>query len=280
MAGDLPTDSDVDPQAAWSTPGDGRLVMLARNALGFDKPMPFRVRLCVTNFTGANNAVNLFVWTTAGPQPGAQAAAQPQTRHLELGDCVEIDRPAALIVQDATTTGTSSGYYQLFEATPPPANRVSLTTSPPGTKISPISYGPQDMAQATCNQKPPIISSADFYTTCSLALPAGKYTGVRMCIDSNYIKSSDGKTQYAASLLDLIVDKKLLPPQNKPSPYDYNWNPVIPNGCRDIIWSPGPHASEIYFGIGPHDTGGYWDASKVTEVDVTLRTITLNDANR
>jgi hypothetical protein len=52
---------DVDPQAFWSTPGDGRLVMLARNAtdadplasIAFKTPMPFRVRVCVTNFTGA-----------------------------------------------------------------------------------------------------------------------------------------------------------------------------------------------------------------------------------
>src|SRR5260370_41413150 len=93
---------DVDQQALWSTPGDGRLVMLLRNATdanlvtdpAFTTPIPFRVRVCVTNFAGSNNAMNLFVWTTAGPQPGNTGLAspsQPLVLHPGLCDCVEID---------------------------------------------------------------------------------------------------------------------------------------------------------------------------------------------
>ena len=269
-AADLPT-LDVRQQAVWSTPGDGRLVMLARNAAGFgpENGMPVRVRVCVTNLTGTSNAVNLYIWTTPGPQPGTLPMPQPQTRHLELGECVEIDRPAALIVQDATTSGTASGYYQLLEETAWPAGPAAANASaPPGATREKygrdIKIGPPEPTTANCVPLTP--PTADFWAYCQLRFAVG-HQGVRICIGTNYLKSDDGKTQYAASLLDLIVDKSKMS-VNKLSPDDYNWNPVTPNGCRDLIG-----ANEAYFMVGPNSVGGYWDPSKVRAITVTTQTI-------
>ena len=49
------------PQAFWSTPGDGRLILLLRNAKDervaqeptFVTPVPYRVRVCVTTRRGS-----------------------------------------------------------------------------------------------------------------------------------------------------------------------------------------------------------------------------------
>ena len=74
-AGDAPPPASSNHQALWSTPGDGQLVMLMRSGAFYDakKPalpaVPLRVRVCVTNMTGSNNSVNLYVWTTEGPLP-------------------------------------------------------------------------------------------------------------------------------------------------------------------------------------------------------------------
>ena len=113
FCGDLPAPPDTSPQALWSTPGDGTLVMLVRSDAFYDasKPalpaIPLRVRVCVTNMTGSNNSANLYVWTTQGPQPNpnnnvsyAPPVNQPQTIHMQLGDCVEIDRPGGIVVQE------------------------------------------------------------------------------------------------------------------------------------------------------------------------------------
>lgn len=269
---------DTEPQALWSTPGDGRLVALARNAAGFDKAMPVRIRVCVTNLTGTNNQVNLYIWTTTGPQPGSQPPAQPQTRHLQLGECVEIDRPAALIIQDSTVSGTSSGYYRLLEESALPkglaaANPDITTADTSKNHGRDIRIGaPNEPVSAPCS---PLKSpTADFWASCQLPLPVGHHQGVRICIGTDYLNADDGKTQYAASLLDLIVDQGLMT-KPKPSPYDYNWNPVTPDGCRDLIG-----ATEAYFMVGPSSIGGYWDPAKVRSITVTTQTIDWTDKTK
>ena len=88
-----PKNSDANPQAYWSTPGDGRLVLLARNAAGFDKPMPLRVRVCVTNFTGANNSVNLYIWTTTGFQSGACGRHSRKRGNWRWGNALRLTSP-------------------------------------------------------------------------------------------------------------------------------------------------------------------------------------------
>jgi hypothetical protein len=265
------------PQAYWSTPGDGRLVMLARNAAGFNKPIAFRVRVCVTNFTGSNNAVNLMVWTTLGLQKNATASAQPQTRTLQLGDCVEIDSPAAVILQDSTVSGTTSGYYQLLQPTALPNGVTTAQSASIGGPLHRDKYEIQigDPHPQSVGCKPLPTPTPDFYKSCPVALPTITmpgviYEGVRLCIGGDFAHLSDNTDiDYAASLIDLIVDAKLQN-QPKPSPYDYNWNPVTPNGCHDLIG-----ANFAAFMIGPKDPGGYWDPSKVSQINVTLQTITV-----
>jgi len=271
----------TEPQAAWSTPGDGRLVMLARYGKEFADGMPFRTRVCVTNFTGANNSVNLFVWTTPGLQPNATASAQPQTRQLQLGDCIEIDQPAAIIVQDATTSGTSSGYYQLLEPTSLP-NGVTTALDPidAGTPHvqrhddEAITIGVSTPQSVKCFNLP--TPTPDFYRSCPVSLPKittpdETYVGVRLCIGDHFVTLSD-KTNidYAASLLELIVDKTL---QNKPKlgSYDYHWNPVTPLGCRDLIGA----GDDAVFMVGPKEPGGYWNPANVDSIHITLQSITV-----
>ena len=242
-AGDAPPISktaDVDPQAVWSTPGDGRLVMLARSATAsFDKPtgvpIPFRIRVCVTNFTGVKNAVTLYVWTKPNPWDIQAAIPQLQTRQLSLGDCVEFDRVTAIIAQDSTITGTSSGYYQLFEQTHLPG--VGKSANPPpladGTTNGPkklgheINYGKVENGDAPCLKIGQ--TNDNYYKDCHLKLPAVQHDGIRICTGTKYITSDDGKDQYPPGYLELLINKDFLPPKNKPSDYDYNWNPITPN---------------------------------------------------
>src|SRR5271156_2226061 len=102
----LPDTTQRESGAVWSTPGDGRLVMLMRNTDGFTAPIAALVRVCVTNLTGSSNSVNLYIWTTGNPWDATPVMPLQQTRQLDLGECVEIDQPAALIIQDSTTSGT------------------------------------------------------------------------------------------------------------------------------------------------------------------------------
>jgi hypothetical protein len=63
------------------------------------------------------------------------------------------------------------------------------------------------------------------------------------------------------------------------SPYNYLWNPVTPNGCRDMIWKSSELIKDVYFMVGPNSTGGYWDPSKISSINVTAQAIVLSDPN-
>ena len=267
-AGDPPVQEPKD--GLWSTPGDGTLVMLARDANGFgaDNAMPIRVQVCVTNFTSSQNAVNLYAWTTPAlwtvPTPGTPS--QEQARQLQLGDCVEIDRPAALIVQDATISGTASGYYRLL----PESNLPSgLNPTPPQYRNIAIGAKVVD-AQVGCVQLTP--PTRDYATYCPIDLPAD-HQGWRICTGTQDITTIPNiqylNNQYALSLLDLLADPKLVR-TDKPSANDPQWNPVTPDSCRDLIG-----VSAAYFMVGPSTHGAYWDAANVKSVNVKLLSIDL-----
>jgi hypothetical protein len=211
-----------------------------------------------------------------------------------LGDCVEIEQPAALILQDATITGTSSGYYEWLE---PPKALPTSAASPGASSNVPKPHGhtiavvnPQKQT-AKCQplydpgQRP--ILSNDFLAKCQLKPPPyPNQKGVRICIGNNFVTwqkhdwPSPQQTNYAASLLDLIINKAFLPPINKPSPYDYNWNPVTPNGCRDVIGDPKDPTwlDNLYFMVGPNTAGGYWDATAVQSIAATTWSIIWSEA--
>ena len=280
-ADNLPNPKALD-QAYWSTPGDGRLVMLLRNAAGFAASIPFRVRVCVTNTTGVNNSLNLFVWTTDGYQPGVVQSPQPQTRSLALGECTEIDQPAAIFVQDSTTSGTATGYYELLERTaaPPeysPPTVAGATPRPGNRHARDIQIGEPKSVPVQCQHPLPSdwANQSFYFTYCHLSLgipvdpksPATPPQGVRLCSGVNYITSDDKKTQYAPSLLELIIDKTYLTTP-KVSDYDYNFSPITPQDCRDIIG-----ATDIWFMFGPSTPGGYWDPSKIRDINVTVQAL-------
>ncbi len=291
LAGDPP---DHIPQlsgsrAVWSTPGDGRLVMVARNAAGFNAGVPLRVRFCVTNMTGTANSLNLYVWTSANPwdgvitvpppkPPPVAPVPGPQTRHLDLGDCVELDRPAAIIVQDSTISGTSSGYYELLEQSKlQSATQSVVAPAQPSRKhASAISLENETLQPLACGKITPATSD-NYYTKCPLVMkPNPKRHGVRICMSGDYAtwKNPPQQIQYAASLIDFVIDPAYLPPLNKPQDYDYNWNPVTSNGCRDVFGT-----EIINIMIGPNVAGGYWDPSTVTKVALTTWDIEWAEAN-
>jgi hypothetical protein len=290
FASDLP--SPTNPLAVWSTPGDGRLVMIARNSGGFTSPIAARVRVCVTNFTGTNNSINLFIWTTSNTWDTTPSAPLQQNRQLQLGDCVEIDQPAALIVQDATISGIASGYYQLLDNPAPLPSSSALPKS--ASQNTPIkhSYGiylkPVLAAQVNIdcapisNVAPETGPTNDYHSECPLTLNLpidDTRKGIRICFGNSdvILKDSSGVHAgvYAASLLQMIVAKAFWPPTNMPSSYDYNWNPVTPNGCRDVI---GP-TSEIKFMIGPNNPPYPlpWDPTTVQRIDAAISGIYWND---
>jgi hypothetical protein len=109
--------------------------------------------------------------------------------------------------------------------------------------------------------------NSSFYQSCKLPLEAD-HTGIRICFGPNDINSSDGKTVYATSLLEMITDDSLL--NKAPIGYDYRWNYVVPNGCRDIF-----DANVIYFLVGPADykPTDYWNPSKVESVTPIIQYI-------
>jgi hypothetical protein len=254
-AGDAPPSASSNRQALWSTPGDGQLVMLMRSGAFYDaqKPglpaVPLRVRVCVTNMTGSNNSVNLYVWTTEGPLPNlnnnpdrAPPANQPQTLHMQLGQCVDLDRPGGIIVQDSTVSGTSSGYYELFEET---SLLRSAEAAEPLHLIkhgNRISYGPPKNLAVRCSKLPK--PTKDFWASCEMDLGKDQ-KATRVCTADKFVQTKDGLIDYPASLLELVVDKNLLV-RPKISDYDYNWTPVTQMGCRDFVG-----VSVAYFMVGP-----------------------------
>jgi hypothetical protein len=283
---------DVDQQALWSTPGDGRLVMLLRNGTDrnltsdpvFTTPIPFRVRVCVTNFAGYNNVMNLFVWTTAGPQSGSSgqaAPAQPQVLHPGLGDCVEIDQPSAIVVQDSTVSGSASGYYQLFERTKLP--EVTGVSQAPPRRPPEVEISSAVSKQVNC--LPLGSPTGNYLKFCELKidhLPPNQY-GVRLCTGDNFVTMVDGSnTNYPPGYLELTTQD--LRSITKNSDYNYNWNPVSPMSCRDVTWQPvidHPASTQsIYFMVGPAQPVPGYDPAKVSLINLTMQAILLNNPGK
>ena len=276
-AGDAPPPASSNHQALWSTPGDGQLVMLMRSGAFYDakKPalpaVPLRVRVCVTNMTGSNNSVNLYVWTTEGPLPNlnnnpdrAPPVNQPQTLHMQLGQCVDLDRPGEIVVQDSTVSGTSSGYYELFEETSLLRSAEAAEPLHALKHGNRISYGPPKNLPVKCSKLPK--PTPDFWASCEMDLGKGQMA-TRVCTADKFVQTKDGLKDYPASLLELIVDKNLLD-KPKISDYDYNWTPVTQMGCRDLVG-----VNVAYFMVGPNITGGTWDPQTVERIGVTIQAI-------
>lgn len=263
------------PQALWSTPGDGTLIALVRNAKDFQTAIPVRVRVCVTNFTGDSNAINLFVWTTAGPQPTPATAAQPQVLHPKLGECVEIDRPAAVVVQDSTVNGSASGYYQLLQPTSLPfvknPKEREPRHKPEKERGYDIKVSTARLQEANCSPLGPV--TADFASACEVVVP-GSVNGVRICTSSEYVTAKgDRYRNYAASLLDLTTSD--LRQENKKSPYDYRWSPITGASCRDVIYLDVVATERrLFFMVGPSSTRGYWDPAIVEKINFRVQNIT------
>ena len=283
----LPDTARPETGAVWSTPGDGRLVMLMRNTDGFTAPIAARVRVCVTNFTGSSNSVNLYIWTTGNPWDAAPVTPLQQTRHLELGECVEIDQPAALIIQDSTTSGIASGYYELLNLPPnvppsPSANRTSRMKD----RGNPVFVGSPQQLPAACVAPDPTQSNY-FLKNCALTLEPQSANpdptlglhvhGVRICTGDKFVVTNEtpANIDYPPGYLELIISNSLLQ-IDPPQVYDYNWNPVTPNGCRDVIaGSAGINSlvSNIYFMVGPVVAVPPWDANKVLKISVQTQWI-------
>jgi len=300
-SGDLPsaTPTPAVEQAYWSTPGDGTLTLLLRNKLGFQNPIPFRARVCVTNFTGLANAVNLIVWTTPGYVTNISSQQEPQTHTLALGECAEIDQPAAIIVQDSTTSGIASGYYQILERTAPPLAFLNTVGAPapaparvPKRHEHDVKVGEPKSISVACapypdgaagGAFPPVSGPApngDYYARyCWLKFadfatkpPLPPTRGARICTDGNYVDSGNKYgTVYAISLLDLVADKDAVGTE-KDSPYNYNFNPLTGNSCRDIFY-----AGDLFFMVGPGSHGQYWDAANVNAIQVTVEPLSWAD---
>jgi hypothetical protein len=284
----LPDTTQRETGAVWSTPGDGRLVMLMRNADGFIAPIAARVRVCVTNFTGSSNSVNLYIWTTGNPWDATPVTPLQQARNLDLGECVEIDQPAALIIQDSTTSGIASGYYELLDL--PPNVPLSGVDNRDSHKLkdrgNPVYIGSTQHPLATCDGPAPA-QSGYFLKSCALKLDpqsanpdpsSGLHVhGVRICTGDKFVVTNETppNIDYPPGYLELIINNSFLK-IDPPQVYDYNWNPVTPNGCRDVIaGSSGINSllGNIYFMVGPVTAVPPWDASKVQQIIVQTQWI-------
>jgi hypothetical protein len=251
----------LDVRAPWTTPGDGTLVMLARSAIGLASPIPFGMQICVTAVTPGDNNIAVYIWTT-GPAVSPGGDNNQLEVNPKLGECVQIDQPAAAIVQTSTTSGIVSGYYEWIRPRVFPRNKANIVPLPQisSSAVDQVNFGAPMASTARCKKlnKP----TNEFWAACKLPLPGG-HRGVRVCIGSDYIDASDGKTDYAISLLDIILSEHLRT-QNKPTPYDYRWNPIFPGGCRDLFFT-----KDAYFMVGPRTTGGDWDPSKIKAIRFT-----------
>lgn len=276
------SESAFGSQAIWTTPGDGTLVMLMRSAKGFDanSAIPFSMQICMTGenskLSGNDRYSTVYVWTTAGSNPGGD---NQKAYQVPLGQCAQIDKPAAVIVQQTQDEGgIVSGFYELLPAGTF-SNQADAKIGLPYT----ASKQPKPAAQlgapseiaATCTKLP--TPTTYYWASCQLQLPNASANadkkGYRVCIGADYLTQPDGTAPYpayAVSLLDITLSASLLEAV-KDSPYNYNWSPIFPGGCRDLIF-----ATEAFFEIGPNYLGYYWDPSKITSIKATVQEITWN----
>lgn len=276
-------------QAVWSTPGDGRLVMLVRNAIDrrlLDQPtfitaVPLRVRVCVTNFVGTNNAINLLLWTTSGGNPASPD--EPQVLHPNLGECMEIDRPAAIIVQDSTTSGSVSGYYQLLEVVSLPDKSKSTRQPSPDIEVADPPSAPTPVPCTLLQPDPSKPNpSPDYLKFCELKFSGLLPTqiGVRICTDDNFVNMTQGPPgNWPPGYLELTATDLRTVPMD--SPYNYNWNPVTPVSCRDVIWGSNadkPGSRSLFFMVGPAKLVPGYDPSRVDSILINTQIISMKPA--
>jgi len=247
-----PPDAYQGPLGAWApfmTPADGTPVMVVSSAYG--RPIDHGLQVCLTNGPGV--PVTVHVWTVDSGFP-ASTNTRPQ---LSVGQCVQVDRPVAVVVQSSTDTPAFSGFYRWM--------RPSGVAGSP--KVVPL--------DGTVPGQPPVIVAGDqgarcgrlstptreFWSSCDVDLPFLQQAA-RLCLGPDYLESTDGKTTYATGLLELILSSSLKS-VNKPSDNDPRWSNVVGGSCRDVF-----HASDPAFMVGPAQSGGFWDPSKVKAIKV------------
>ncbi len=247
-----PPDAYKGPLGAWApfmTPADGTPVMVASSAYG--RPIDHGLQVCLTNGPGV--PVTVHVWTGDSGFP-ASTNTRPQ---LSVGQCVQVDRPVAVVVQSSANTPAFSGYYRWMRpsAVAGPPKIVPLDGAVPSQPPAIAGDGPG----ARCERLPS--PTRQFWSFCDVDLPFLRQAA-RLCLGPDYLESTDGKTTYATGLLELILSNALKS-MNKPSDNDPRWSNVVGGGCRDVF-----HASDASFMVGPAQTGGFWDPSKVKAIKV------------
>ena len=209
---------------------------------------------------GKQYTTTIYAWTKFPAVPG-----QNQLQNeIPLGECAQIDQPSGVVLQQGQTESVAfSGYYKLYKSGT--FGKTLTINNPKAVDPAPslvIVVGPAKEKTAVCAALP--TPTNFYYASCLLKLDAEKgAVGHRICLGSNYLVATDGKTSYPAGLLEIMLDSNLLE-KDMIGSYDYRWSPVFAGGCRDIYTT-----SQPYFMVGPPNTGDYWDPSKIAAINYT-----------
>lgn len=247
-----PPNAYQGPLGAWApfmTPADGTPVMVVSSAYG--RPIDHGLQVCLTNGPGV--PVIVHVWMADSGFPDSTDTRPP----LSVGQCVQVDRPVAVVVQSNANTPAFSGFYRWMRPSgvAGPPRIVPFDGTVPGQPPKMVASGPG----AQCG--PLSTPTRQFWSSCDVDLPFLQQAA-RLCLEPDYLESTDGKTTYATGLLELILSRSLKS-VNKPSDNDPRWSNVVGGSCRDVF-----HASDAAFMVGPAQPGGSWDPSKVTAIKV------------
>lgn len=209
---------DVLRRAPFSNVGlGGGTVAIARADRG---TIPFSIRAC--NLSG-------------GVPIEFDLSATLRVR-VELGQCVEVDKPQRTFFRTPTSVDIDvQGNYELFErGTFPTKPRVG-PRKPVDSGKRVVIEGPLQSAVANCRkpaQGEPF-DAKSYWGYCPLSeLKANK--NYRVCFDNGFTGQGQ-KLEYPGALLPIVHDKALMARPNPGQLDSYHYTSIAPTGCRDIF---------------------------------------------
>lgn len=280
-AGDLPGDSASDQKrvqaflvacrivaipkplgasAQFGMPQSGELVAVARNGIGFRKPILHDMRLCNSGPMDLNVYWNIRD-NDAPPNPFPASG-----KTISASECIQLTTPASVTLQNkGGQAGRAFGAYQWFpqgsfeqdgEIVPVSTNYPEPPPPPANPEPKPYDCKPLPAADQAKN--------ADYAKYCEIKLP--ELDNYRICFGRGFVVRSDGGSDWAQSLIATIVDPKLLGVTRNPdNPNSPRWNPALEETCRDMF-----NIKKFYVMVGPAKPGDVWDASKVLAVKASV----------
>jgi len=232
--------------------------MVARFGGDITAEIPYSFRICHTD--GADVATVRYRVHESG---------QVDSAKLKLGQCMEIDRPTILAVNNyVVTTRAVAGSYQVLRA----------GTFDRDPQFSPVRAVDSNVSLSRGIPEPqPIVAEckaldqplAGYWGACEIPL-TNLAPNFRVCFADGYSDQPPGELEYTGSLLPIILDSKLL---NADIGNDeLRKNPILAGGCRDLF-----NVSSAYILVAPALPGNPpWIPTKLHHIKMLVQNLDLN----